>query len=1040
MTTTMTHAEILKFVESQPIRISVFGEFSSGKTTFINAIIGEAILSVAVDPTTAVPTYIRYAKEFNILVQLHTGESLELFDEEPPFWTRFVGRKSVLHTLKKQEGEIRNFLKEWTKEGERANEVQNIIIELPLPWLKKNVELVDTPGTNAGIDTHKDHTDQVSKETDLAIFLMDARQGGGKKTEFVFMNDVQSRVSQSFVVVNKMDLLDEEDDEREDILDFITNEAIPKHWSGIVHPQIFGISSLVRLDKDLAGNELSLLDEFSRLITILEEIATTQRGKILLNRIGNPEKELFKQATQYEAEKLYDKAHRKFFDLIEILQSADMNTEPAVKGIERCEAVLDTQVSELNKLNSKINDTLALEEKEPDKAIDLLCQMQKRLDKINAPDTEVDDAIKRLLKRLKRRDRARKSIRECELSAVKSKNIDRHIYAAEQFSKVHSYIVTAELSEKELQRIKEYEENLVQERDDFCLQSWIKTQKSILALFKKHVYLIVVSQVERIDKISQFLPADERMNSKKLIMLAKEKYENWELYKTLIKNVKSKILTEFMENAVNISFIRGLGGDFRELSKLSEEFTKEPISYSLKFSNKDKLLQIDERIYVVRFMLQASTLFDQEELTALKDRLEARKSELAKIPSDSKFWFNNPEYFLNYPDHRSALLSISDLVISNNLKTKEVFQLLTGLNYIKPYCNLETAKKIQDQENALTDILLRNRIFTLKTKKSLAYELIKSKLFSSAISVAEKIGPTYSKLSILSHITDEQEAAGDLKGSLQTELKISNIVSTEREQIKHLYPSSKFINPTAIFASIARKQASLRDFDRNIIASCKNRQNVKQIDACTSKKCVSKYKITCRDIDGNEYKTVKIGNQTWMAENLKVTHFRNGDPISPRYSDNEWKKLDTAAYAVYDNEPVNAETYGHIYNWYAVRDVRSICPEGFHVPTDEEWSELTDFLGVNAGSQLAGHAELWSSCELTYNPGFGSSRFDVLPGGYRYNYNGTCYYMGRIGYFWSYTPYNSGNAWCLKLDRNDSGVTRYSLHKRFGFSVRCLGN
>ena len=239
----------LKFIEEQPIRISVFGEFSSGKTTFINGLIGEAILSVAVDPTTAVPTYIRFAREFNILVHLNNEKRLKLFEEDPPFYARFVGRQSVLNTLKKQESQIRDFLKEWTKEGERADEVKNIIIELPLPWLKNNIELVDTPGTNAGIDSHKQHTQKVLADTDLAIFIMDARQGGGKKTEFNFMNKIQKAVSRSFVVVNKMDLLDEDDDEREDILDFITNEAIPNHWKGIIQPEVFGISSLVRLDK-----------------------------------------------------------------------------------------------------------------------------------------------------------------------------------------------------------------------------------------------------------------------------------------------------------------------------------------------------------------------------------------------------------------------------------------------------------------------------------------------------------------------------------------------------------------------------------------------------------------------------------------------------------------------------------------------------------------------------------------------------------------------------------------------------------------------
>ena len=199
-----TVQNIIEYLKSQPIRISVFGEFSSGKTTFINGLIGEAILSVAVDPTTAVPTYIQYAREFNITVHLKDGNILNLFNDDPPFWTRFVGRQSVLNTLKKQEKEIRDFLKDWTKEGERADEVSNIAIGLPLPWLKNNIEIVDTPGTNVEFAQHQHYTDTIASETDIAIFLLDARHGGGKKTEFDFMNTVQKKVSHSFIVVNKL--------------------------------------------------------------------------------------------------------------------------------------------------------------------------------------------------------------------------------------------------------------------------------------------------------------------------------------------------------------------------------------------------------------------------------------------------------------------------------------------------------------------------------------------------------------------------------------------------------------------------------------------------------------------------------------------------------------------------------------------------------------------------------------------------------------------------------------------------------------------
>ena len=100
---------------------------------------------------------------------------------------------------------------------------------------------------------------------------------------------------------------------------------------------------------------------------------------------------------------------------------------------------------------------------------------------------------------------------------------------------------------------------------------------------------------------------------------------------------------------------------------------------------------------------------------------------------------------------------------------------------------------------------------------------------------------------------------------------------------------------------------------------------------------------TVTDIDGNVYETVVIGGQLWMAENLKVTHYNEGSEIPTGYSDFEWDELDdteTGAYAVYNDDLSNADTYGNIYNWYAVDDSRGVCPVGWHVPTDDEIKEL----------------------------------------------------------------------------------------------------
>ena len=207
--------------------------------------------------------------------------------------------------------------------------------------------------------------------------------------------------------------------------------------------------------------------------------------------------------------------------------------------------------------------------------------------------------------------------------------------------------------------------------------------------------------------------------------------------------------------------------------------------------------------------------------------------------------------------------------------------------------------------------------------------------------------------------------------------------------------------------------------------------------------------LECVDIDGNTYETIQIGDQVWMAENLKVTHYRNGDAIPTGLSGSKWANTKSGAYSVYDNNESNADTYGYLYNWYAVDDARNIAPEGWHVPTDEEWMELemylgmseseandTGYRGTDQGSQLAGRADLWYGGNLENNANFGTSGFTALPGGYR-NYTGSYANMGNYGCFWSSTE-NATNAWYRELYYYNSEVPRFSLSKHSGFSVRCI--
>ena len=210
---------------------------------------------------------------------------------------------------------------------------------------------------------------------------------------------------------------------------------------------------------------------------------------------------------------------------------------------------------------------------------------------------------------------------------------------------------------------------------------------------------------------------------------------------------------------------------------------------------------------------------------------------------------------------------------------------------------------------------------------------------------------------------------------------------------------------------------------------------------------------TLTDINGNVYETVKIGNQIWMAENLKVTHYRDGTPIAHVTDNNEWTGLTCGAYCAYSNEQNNVAIYGLLYNWYAVDDKRSIAPIGWHVPTDEEWKKLEMYLGLNRskvnnisfrgtneGSKLAGNVAFWDNGNLKYNAVFGDYSFCALPGGFRYSYDGTFYCLRHCAYFWSSEETNGNHVWYRKLEYEHSGVERDFGVKQEGFSVRCVMN
>ena len=195
---------------------------------------------------------------------------------------------------------------------------------------------------------------------------------------------------------------------------------------------------------------------------------------------------------------------------------------------------------------------------------------------------------------------------------------------------------------------------------------------------------------------------------------------------------------------------------------------------------------------------------------------------------------------------------------------------------------------------------------------------------------------------------------------------------------------------------------------------------------------------TVTDIDGNVYQTVTIGTQVWMAENLKVTHYGNGDAIPHVTAAGTWSGLTTGGYCEYNDDEDNVATYGRMYNWYAVSDSRSIAPAGWHVPTDAEWQTLVDYLG---GSTLAGGKIKEAGTSHWSSPNTGAtneSGFSALPGGSRRADGTAYYYLTLYGYFWSSSQSGTLDAWNLCLYYTDAVAYRSYADKRAGESVRCV--
>jgi uncharacterized protein (TIGR02145 family) len=197
------------------------------------------------------------------------------------------------------------------------------------------------------------------------------------------------------------------------------------------------------------------------------------------------------------------------------------------------------------------------------------------------------------------------------------------------------------------------------------------------------------------------------------------------------------------------------------------------------------------------------------------------------------------------------------------------------------------------------------------------------------------------------------------------------------------------------------------------------------------------------DIDGNVYETVLIGNQWWMAENLKSTHFSDGSEIPNVIENYAWAQLTTPAWCNYDNNVLNDSLYGKLYNFYAVIDPSGLCPVSWHVPSNAEWTELTNYLG---GPEIAGvrmKSELgWDEINTIITNEIG---FSGLPGGKRIyedldftGINGDFFGIGSACTWWSSSQSDDANAWILSLSKYHNNTNIQTSLKLNGYSVRCV--
>jgi uncharacterized protein (TIGR02145 family) len=269
---------------------------------------------------------------------------------------------------------------------------------------------------------------------------------------------------------------------------------------------------------------------------------------------------------------------------------------------------------------------------------------------------------------------------------------------------------------------------------------------------------------------------------------------------------------------------------------------------------------------------------------------------------------------------------------------------------------------------------------------------------------------------------------------------------------------------TALFAS-AQTQDTLYVWKAGVLV---NIQSIKtaDMDSITFKRPTNPTGIniagpSVTDIDGNTYQSVTNCGLTFTKQNLNVSKYSDGTPIPQVTDPTAWQNLTTGAWCYYNNDPANGAVYGKLYNWYAVAGIydaasasnpalrKKLAPVGWHIPTDGEWSNLINCLDPNAdggnnfntaGGKMKTTGTIQAGTGLWQEPNTDAtneSGFSGLPAGFRY-FNGSFYYIGYFGFWWSSSESNAANAWIRDLDFGYGNAFRNTSSKNYGFSLRCL--